>query len=71
MPHEIGGEIERANVVVVDESGALEGVVELLEKLVESGGIVHAVGHNTVLSLSTRARDDWLSLGYLGDDVGI
>lgn len=69
MPHEIGGEIERANVVVVDESGALEGVVELLEKLVESGGIVHAVGHNTVLS--TRARDDWLSLGYLGDDVGI
>ena len=33
MLHKIGGEVDRADVVSVDERGALEGAVELLEKL--------------------------------------
>jgi hypothetical protein len=33
MLHGIGGEVDRVDVVVVDEGGALEGAVELLEKL--------------------------------------
>jgi nucleoside-triphosphatase THEP1 len=31
--HGIGGEVDRADVVAVDEAGALEGAVELVEKL--------------------------------------
>jgi hypothetical protein len=31
MLHGIGGEVDRANVVAVDEGGALKGVVEFLE----------------------------------------
>jgi nucleoside-triphosphatase THEP1 len=34
MLHKIG-EVDRADIVVVDEGGALEGAVELLEKLAE------------------------------------
>jgi hypothetical protein len=33
MLHGIGGEVDLAGVVAVDEGGALEGAVELLEKL--------------------------------------
>jgi hypothetical protein len=32
-----------------------------LEKMVEPGGLGHAVGHNTVLGLSAGARDDDVS----------
>jgi hypothetical protein len=55
MLHRIGGEVDRADVVAVDEGNTLEGVVELLEKLSEPGGLGHAVGHNAVLSLSAGA----------------
>jgi nucleoside-triphosphatase THEP1 len=33
MLHGIGGEVHHADVVAVDEASALEGVVELVEKL--------------------------------------
>jgi nucleoside-triphosphatase THEP1 len=33
MLHGIGGEVDRADVVAVDESGALKGTVELVEEL--------------------------------------
>jgi hypothetical protein len=51
MLHEIGREVDRADVVVVDEGGALKGVMELVEELAQLGGICHAVGHNAVLDL--------------------
>ena len=70
MLHGIGGEVDHADVVAVDEGYMLEGVVELLEKLVEPGGLCHIVGHNAVLDLSARARDDGLPLGGPGDEVG-
>jgi hypothetical protein len=44
--------------------------VELLENLAEPGGLGHAIGHNTILGLSAEARDDELSLGDAGDEVG-
>jgi hypothetical protein len=31
MLHRVGGEVDRTDVVVIDEGGALNGVVELLE----------------------------------------
>jgi hypothetical protein len=35
MLHVIGGEVDRADVIGVDEGGALEGAVELLKNLAE------------------------------------
>jgi hypothetical protein len=68
--HEIGGEVDRADVVAVDEGSTLEGAVELLKKLAQPGGLSHAVGQSAVLGLSAGARDDRLALGGLGDGVG-
>jgi hypothetical protein len=47
MLHGIGGEVDRADVVAIDEGGTLKGVVELLEKLAQPGGLCHAVGHKS------------------------
>jgi hypothetical protein len=58
MLHGIGGEVDDANVVAVDEGGALEGTMELVEELSQPGSLGHAVGHGVVLGLSTGARDD-------------
>jgi hypothetical protein len=41
MLHEIGGEVDRANIFAIEGSGALKGAVELLEKLAEPGGLGH------------------------------
>jgi hypothetical protein len=35
MLHGVGGEVDRADVVAVDEGGALEGTVELVEELAQ------------------------------------
>jgi hypothetical protein len=67
--HRIGGEVDYADVVAVDEGDALEGTVELVEELSQPGGLCHAVGHGAVLGLSTGARDDGLPLGGPGDEV--
>jgi hypothetical protein len=69
--HGIGGEVDHADVVAVDEGGALEGAVELVVELVEPGGLDHVVGHDAVLGLSAGARDDGLSLCGPGDEVGV
>jgi hypothetical protein len=70
MLHGIGGEVDHADVVAVDEGGALKGVVELLGQLAQPGGLCHTVGHNTVLGLCARVGDDGLPLGGPGDEVG-
>jgi hypothetical protein len=70
MLHEIGGEVDRADVVAVDEAGALEGAVELMEKLTQPQGLCHAVGYSTVLGLRAGVGDDGLPLGGPGDKVG-
>jgi hypothetical protein len=70
MLHGIGGEVDGADVVAVDEGGALKGVVELVEELVHPGGLRHAVGHRAVLGLSAGAGDDRLPLGGPRDEVG-
>jgi hypothetical protein len=70
MLHGIGGEIDRADIVAVDEGGALKGTVELVEELTQPGGLCHAVGHGAVLGLSAGARDDGLPFGGPRDEVG-
>jgi hypothetical protein len=58
MLHEIGGQVNRTDVVAVDECGALEGAVELLEKLAQLGGLCDVVGHHAILGLYAGVRDD-------------
>jgi hypothetical protein len=69
MLHEIGGEVDHADVVAIDEGGTLEGAVELLEKLAHPGGLCHAVGHSELLGLCAGSRDDELSLGGCGGQI--
>jgi hypothetical protein len=70
MLHRIGGEVDRADVVGVDEGDALEGAGKLLEKLTQLQGLNYAVGHGAVLGLGTGAGDDKLPLSSPGDEVG-
>jgi hypothetical protein len=58
MLHEVGGEVDCADIVAVDEGEALEGALEFLEKLVEPGGLDHAIGQSAVPVLSAGAGDD-------------
>jgi hypothetical protein len=65
----IGGEVDGAYVVAVDQSGPRLGVVQLHKQLSKPTGLCHAVGHGAVLCLSTRMRDDVLTLRGSGDEV--
>jgi hypothetical protein len=50
----VGGEVDRAKVVTVDEGSLRPGdVVQLLRKLTELACLLHAIGHDTVLHPST------------------
>jgi hypothetical protein len=71
MLHEIGGEVDCADVIVVDEGGTLKGDMELVEELAQLAGLCHAVGHSAVLGLYAGAGDDELPLRAPGDEVGV
>jgi hypothetical protein len=62
MLHEIGGEVDRADVVAVAEGGARERVVELMKKLAEPGSLTHNIGHSAILDFSAGAGDNGLPL---------
>jgi hypothetical protein len=69
MLHGIGGEVDGADVVAVDEGGTLEWAMELVEELAQPGGLRHTVVYGVVLSLYAGAGDDGLPLGSPGDEV--
>jgi hypothetical protein len=69
MLNRVGGEVHGADVVAVDERALGERAVKLSQELLEPGRLSHAVSNNPVLRLSTRARDNRLSLGRPGDQV--
>jgi hypothetical protein len=48
----VGGEVDDANVVVVDQSGPRQGAVELHKELTKPTHLCHIVGHDVVLCLS-------------------
>jgi hypothetical protein len=70
MLHGVGGEVDHADVVTVDEGDALKRAMELLEYMAHPVGLCHAVGRNVVLDLCAGAGDDELPLGAPGDEVG-
>jgi hypothetical protein len=65
----VGGEVHGADVVAVDECALAERAVKLNQELSEPGRLSHAVSNNLVLRLSTRARDNRLSLRRSRDQV--
>jgi hypothetical protein len=64
----VGGEVHGADVTV-DERALGERAVKLSQELSEPGRLNHAVSNSPALRLSTRARDNRLSLGRPGDQV--
>jgi hypothetical protein len=69
MLNGVGGEVYGADVVTVDESAALWWSLELMQELVQPGGLSHTIGDGTVLGFGTGAGDDSLPLGRSGDQV--
>jgi hypothetical protein len=67
--HRVGGEVDDADVVAVDQRAPGEGTVELGEELPEPRSLRHAVGHDTVFRLGARAGDDRLALRRPGHQV--
>jgi hypothetical protein len=65
----VGGEVDGADVVTVDESALRQRSMELLEELSEPTSFSYAVGHGAILSLDARAGDDVLALGGPGDEI--
>jgi hypothetical protein len=65
----VGGEVDGADVVTVDESALWQQSMTLLEELSEPTSISHAIGHNAILSLDAQLGDDVLTLGGSGDEV--
>jgi hypothetical protein len=65
----IGGEVDGANVVTVDESAHWQWSMVLLEELPEPTSSGHAVGHGVILSLDTQSGDNILALGGPGNEV--
>jgi hypothetical protein len=65
----VGGEVDGADVVAEDQGARGQRAVELMEQLTEPNRLSHAVGHDAILGLGARARDNWLALRRPGDEV--
>jgi hypothetical protein len=63
MLNGVGGEVNGADVVAVDDSALRQRSMKLLEELPEPTSFSYAIDHGAVLSLGARARDDVLTLG--------
>jgi hypothetical protein len=67
--YRVGGEVNGADVVAVDEAGRVEGVVQFLEKLLQPGNFSNTIGDSTVFSLGARPGNGVLSLGRPGNEA--
>jgi hypothetical protein len=55
MLNGVGGEVHDADVVTVDESATRWRCLELMQELVQSGGLSHTIGDGTVLGFGAGA----------------
>jgi hypothetical protein len=65
----VGGEVHDADIVTIDKCALRWWGLELVEQLMQPGGLSHAVGNGTILGLSAGAGDDNLPLGRPGNQV--
>jgi hypothetical protein len=63
MQDGVGGEVDRTNIVAVDEAGSLERMVKFLKALAEPGHFGNTVRNGTIVSFSTGPGDGCLELG--------
>jgi hypothetical protein len=63
MLNRVGGEVDGADVVAVDEGGGLQVVVKLLKKLLQPHDFGDSVGDGAVFGLGAGPRDRGLPLG--------
>jgi hypothetical protein len=57
MMDEVGGEVDRTDVVAVYKCSPRQGTMQLLEKQMEPTCLCHTVSHDTILCLNTRTGD--------------
>jgi hypothetical protein len=62
MLNKVGEEVDDDDVVTVNQSGPRQADVQLHKQLIKPTRFCHAVGHDAVLRLRTRMRDDVLTL---------
>jgi hypothetical protein len=65
----VGGEVNRVDIVAVDDGAHGEGVVKLHKEFQKPARLSHTISHNTVLDLDTQARDNMLSVRLPGGEV--
>jgi hypothetical protein len=65
----VGGEVDGADVVTIDDGALWQRSMELLEELLEPTSLSHAIGHGMILSLGAQSGDDVLALGGPRDEV--
>ena len=69
MLNRVGGHVDSADVVTIDQRGALRSSMKLKEKLVQPSGFGNTIGHYTILRFSTRSGDCILPLRRPGNQV--
>jgi hypothetical protein len=65
----VGGEVDGADVVTVDQSGPRQGAMQLHKQLSKPTRLCHTIGHGVVLCISARSGDDVLTLRGPGDEI--
>ena len=68
MMYWVSGEVDRRDVVAVDDHGTVNRARELLKQLAKPRKLGDDVGHRTILSLSIGTRDRRLPLGRPRDE---
>ena len=58
----VGGEVDGADIVTVDEGGRLQRVMQLLEKLLQPGSFSNAISNSAILGFSAGPGDGRLPL---------
>jgi hypothetical protein len=65
----VGGEVHDIDVVMVDKGALRRQTLELMEQLVQPGGLNDVIGDRAIISLRARSGDDRLSFGQPGKHV--
>jgi hypothetical protein len=69
MLNEVGGEVYGADIVAVDQGAPRRRGLELVEQLMQLGGLSHTIGNDTIFGIGAGAGDDGLPLGRPGNQV--
>jgi hypothetical protein len=69
MLNGVGGEVDGADVIIVDESALSQWSMEFQEELPKPTSFGRTIYHGAILNLGARAGDDVLAFGGPGDEV--